>query len=140
MKERKSTVFNSSITSSIVFLKVRGNHAIPCSEFLHDFRPSASRVECGLVTWWTTSPHLLSAILSPSPSALYEDGEKVFGLRTLDKIAAIGATSRTAERTEATSENAWHTLENSQLMLASFSPSCTLLFSHMKAFALSEHT
>lgn len=41
---------------------------------------------------------------------------------------------------EATSENVWHTLENSQLMLASFSPSCTLLFSHMKAFALSKHT
>ena len=50
MKERKSTLFYSSITSSIVFLKVRGNHAIPCSEFLHDFHPSASRVECGLVT------------------------------------------------------------------------------------------
>ena len=70
------------------------------SVFLHYFQPSASRVECGLVTWWATSPHLLSAILSTSPSALSEDGGKVFGLGTLGKIAAIDTTSRTAERTK----------------------------------------
>ena len=52
------------------------------------------------VDWWATSPHLLSAILSTSPSALHEDGGKVFGLGTFGKIATIDATSWAAERTK----------------------------------------
>ena len=94
--ERKNTLFNSSIITSIIFLKFRGNQAIFGSEFLHDFPPSASGVECGLVTWQATSLPLLSAILSTPSSSRYNGGNG-FGLCALGKIGAIDTTSRIAE-------------------------------------------